>query len=270
MSLLLARPALSFLWVTWGYWIFLSSSQISKYDTHELFPPVHPPSAGCLAKAALGKGTMWSGLPWWLSGKESACKAGDVGSVPGLARSPGEGKGNPLQYSCLGNPWTEEPGRLQSMESQRVRCDLATKQQQEYHVAHPLPMQTQESPPALPAAHLPLWAVLLVELLRHQLFFLILRSPLVMLSWHASFCWCYLWFGGGHPLFVQSQSPLPFHPFILSCSLNAYTVCQALFQPWGCNSEYNRQKSLGLRFSCKDWPTFQLCFYSSKAAIGNA
>ena len=47
---------------------------------------------------------MWSGLPWWLSGKESACKAGDVGSVPGLARSPGEGKGNPLQYSCLGNP----------------------------------------------------------------------------------------------------------------------------------------------------------------------
>ena len=104
MSLLLARPALSFLWVTWGYWIFLSSSQISKYDTHELFPPVHPPSAGCLAKAALGKGTMWSGLPWWLSGKESACKAGDVGSVPGLARSPGEGKGNPLQYSCLGNP----------------------------------------------------------------------------------------------------------------------------------------------------------------------
>ena len=51
-------------------------------------------------------------------------------------------------------PWTEDPGRLQSMESQRVRCDLATKQQQEYHVAHPLPMQTQESPPALPAAHL--------------------------------------------------------------------------------------------------------------------
>ena len=53
-------------------------------------------------------------------------------------------------------PWTEEPGRLQSMGSQRVRRDLATKQQQQYLVAHPLPMQTQESPPALPAAHLPL------------------------------------------------------------------------------------------------------------------
>ena len=36
-------------------------------------------------------------------GKESACNAGDVGSIPGLGRSPGEGNGNPLQYSCLGN-----------------------------------------------------------------------------------------------------------------------------------------------------------------------
>ena len=43
-------------------------------------------------------------LPWWLSGKESACDAGDSGSIPGLERSPREGKGNPLQYSCLGNP----------------------------------------------------------------------------------------------------------------------------------------------------------------------
>ena len=42
-------------------------------------------------------------LPWCLSGKESACNAGDVGSIPGLGRSPGEGNGYPLQYSCLGN-----------------------------------------------------------------------------------------------------------------------------------------------------------------------
>ena len=39
-----------------------------------------------------------------VSFKESACNAGDSGSVPGLGRSPGEGNGNPLQYSCLGNP----------------------------------------------------------------------------------------------------------------------------------------------------------------------
>ena len=43
------------------------------------------------------------GLPRWLSGKESACNAGDAGWVPGLERSPGEGNGNPLHYSRLGN-----------------------------------------------------------------------------------------------------------------------------------------------------------------------
>ena len=43
-------------------------------------------------------------LPWWLSGEESACNAGDVSSIPGSGRSPGEGNGYPLQYSCLKNP----------------------------------------------------------------------------------------------------------------------------------------------------------------------
>jgi len=37
-------------------------------------------------------------------GKESACSAGDPSLIPGLGRSPGEGNGNPLQYSCLENP----------------------------------------------------------------------------------------------------------------------------------------------------------------------
>ena len=40
------------------------------------------------------------GLPWWLSGRESACEARDPGLIPGLERSPGEGNGNPLRYSC--------------------------------------------------------------------------------------------------------------------------------------------------------------------------
>ena len=43
------------------------------------------------------------GLLWWLSGKES-CRAGGAGLIPGLGRSPGEGNGNALQYSCLENP----------------------------------------------------------------------------------------------------------------------------------------------------------------------
>ena len=62
--------------------------------------------------------------------KESAYNAGNPGSIPGLGRSPGEGNGNPFQYSCLGNPWTEEPGRLQFMGLQRVRHNLLSKQQQ--------------------------------------------------------------------------------------------------------------------------------------------
>ena len=43
------------------------------------------------------------GLPWWLSSKESACNADNVGLILGLGRSPGEGNGNPFQYSCLKN-----------------------------------------------------------------------------------------------------------------------------------------------------------------------
>ena len=44
------------------------------------------------------------GFPGGSAGKEPACSAGDLGSIPGLGRSPGEGKGYPLQYSGLENP----------------------------------------------------------------------------------------------------------------------------------------------------------------------
>ena len=43
-------------------------------------------------------------VPGGSEGKTSACSAGDLGSIPGLGRSPGEGNGNPLQYSCLESP----------------------------------------------------------------------------------------------------------------------------------------------------------------------
>ena len=48
------------------------------------------------------------GFPGGSEDKASACKAGDPGSIPGLGRSPGEGNGNPLQYSCLENPMDGE------------------------------------------------------------------------------------------------------------------------------------------------------------------
>ena len=46
---------------------------------------------------------MYQGFPGGLDGKESVCNAEDLGSIPGLGRSLGEGNGNPLQYSCLEN-----------------------------------------------------------------------------------------------------------------------------------------------------------------------
>ena len=49
----------------------------------------------------IGKLKLELAEPWWLRRKESACNPGDLGSVSGLGRSPGEEHGNPLQYSCL-------------------------------------------------------------------------------------------------------------------------------------------------------------------------
>ena len=51
-----------------------------------------------------GDGHLRCPQPWWLSGKEPACKAGDSGLIPGSGRSAGEGNDNPLQESCLEHP----------------------------------------------------------------------------------------------------------------------------------------------------------------------
>ena len=71
---------------------------------------------------------MWSPLtlkafPGGSDSKVSAYNARDPDSIPGLGRSPGEGNGNPLQYSCLER---QKPGKLQSLGSQRVRHDWGT------------------------------------------------------------------------------------------------------------------------------------------------
>ena len=60
----------------------------------------------------------YHGLPWWLSGKEFPCNAGeeeDIGSIPVLGTSPGGGNGNHVSILVEKIPWTEEPGRLCSM-----------------------------------------------------------------------------------------------------------------------------------------------------------
>ena len=54
--------------------------------------------------------------------------------IPELGRSPGEGNGGPFRYSCLGNPWTEEPGGMQSTGSQKGTHNLEAKLQQQQHL----------------------------------------------------------------------------------------------------------------------------------------
>ena len=73
----------------------------------------NPRDRGASWAAVCGVAQSWTRLKWLSSssrrdGRESACNAGDLGSIPGLGRSPGEGHGNPFQYSCLENSMDRE------------------------------------------------------------------------------------------------------------------------------------------------------------------
>ena len=57
--------------------------------------------------------------------KNPLANSGDMGLISGLGRSAGEGNGYPLQYSCLGNPWTEKLGGLPSTGLQKSRMYLS-------------------------------------------------------------------------------------------------------------------------------------------------
>ena len=67
------------------------------------------------------------GFPCSSVGKESTCKAGDLSLIPGLGRSPGEGNGNPLHYSCLENPTDKGAWQATVYGVARVEHDLVTK-----------------------------------------------------------------------------------------------------------------------------------------------
>ena len=84
---------------------------LNNSDNHnDVITHLEPGILECKVKLALGRITMnkASGgekiLPVVSDGKASAYNEGDPGSIPGSGRSPGEGNGNPLQYSCLENP----------------------------------------------------------------------------------------------------------------------------------------------------------------------
>ena len=66
---------------------------------------------------------VFKGFPGGTKVKASACNVGDLGLIPGSGRSPGEGNGNPLQYSCLENPMDGGAWWATVHWSQRVRHD---------------------------------------------------------------------------------------------------------------------------------------------------
>ena len=65
---------------------------------------LEPPCVGNFNSNLVLNRNLTLGFPGGSDGKESACSVGDPGSIPGSGRSPGEGNGNSLQYSCLENP----------------------------------------------------------------------------------------------------------------------------------------------------------------------
>ena len=88
----------------WDHWKALSQSP-STLDPYticrQIFDIFFAAAPGHLS---LEKWVLIHTPVLWLSGKESACNAGDMGTIPGLGRSPGVGNGHPLQYSFLGSP----------------------------------------------------------------------------------------------------------------------------------------------------------------------
>ena len=78
-----------------------------------------------ICQLLLGSESVLVGFPGGSAGKESACSAGDPGFVPGSGRSPGEGQGNPLQFSCLENSMDRGAMASEAMRLQKSRTQLS-------------------------------------------------------------------------------------------------------------------------------------------------
>ena len=79
----------------------MNTTEMIRQEPHHFIQQQQSPEPLCVISAAV---TASEGFPGGSDCKESACNAGDLGSTPGSGRSPGGGRGNPLQCSCLENP----------------------------------------------------------------------------------------------------------------------------------------------------------------------
>ena len=96
--------------------LFVLGAVISLRNAYQSVYRCHGIMCGICLQTQLLKGFSGGSVV-----KDSPANEEYSGSVSGSRKSPGEGNGNPLQYSCLENPWTEQPRGLQSMGSHRVR-----------------------------------------------------------------------------------------------------------------------------------------------------
>ena len=99
----------------------ISQNHWFRISAHRNYKSSERGKSSFLFKFFIGVQLLYRGFSGDSVGKESACNSGDPGSFHGSGKSSGGGHGNPLQYSCL--PWTEDPGGLWSVGSQRVGQD---------------------------------------------------------------------------------------------------------------------------------------------------
>ena len=85
-------------------WYVISEIMIHLYSGTSMYLSYKMFSRNCKISGVLVEKLEETYKARWLSGKEFACQARDVGLIPGSGIFPGEGNGNPLQYPCLGNP----------------------------------------------------------------------------------------------------------------------------------------------------------------------
>ena len=94
----------------------ISSSKLTKIGPGKI--PVKPLEAIILLSGGFPDGSVVKSPP---------ANAGDLGSIPGLRKAPGVGNGNPLQYFCLGNPWTEESMGCKEFDTTEHACTLLSQ-----------------------------------------------------------------------------------------------------------------------------------------------